>query len=84
MFSRPGYRKIERITLSRAVRDAVIGKYLVPGAAINTNVRPFDAPGSFLDVKGYSDPITGDLRRACGSDDGRGVINIHRLADPLA
>ena len=51
MFAGPGDREVERITLARAIGDPVIGKHLMPSAAVNTNIRPFDATRGIFDIK---------------------------------
>src|ERR1700730_14688110 len=84
VFSRTSDQQIERITLSRTISDAIIGKYLVPGTAIDADVRPFDAARGVLDIKNCSDTIAGDLGFAGRTDDRRSVINIYRLADSLS
>src|SRR6266404_4241991 len=61
MFTGAGDRQIQRVTLAWAIRDPIIGKHLVPGAAIDADIGSFDAAGRVLDFKIYLYMIGGDL-----------------------
>ena len=63
VFTGAGDRQVQRVTLALAIRDPIIGKYLVPSAAIDADIGSFDAAGGVLDLKVYPDMVGADLGR---------------------
>src|SRR5713226_4884135 len=75
--------KVQRISFMRTVGNTVVRKDFVPRAAIDAYVRAFDATGCVLDIKNSTHSFVGNLRATHLANHGRGVVDVHRLAEPL-
>src|ERR1043166_3871671 len=77
-------QNVERVALARTVGNAIVGKYLVPGAALDAHVSAFDAPSAVFDIKYCTRMIAGDLGRIYKSNSRRRIVEVHRFANSLA
>ncbi len=76
-------RKINRVPLSLAVGNSVVGKDLMPGAAIHADVRAFDASRGVLDIEHRAGQVAGNLRRHRHANNRRRIVYVYRFTDPL-
>src|SRR5713101_261790 len=84
VFAIAGHGKIDRVSLSWTIGDAVIGKDLVPGAAIHTHISALDAARGILDIEHCAHVVADNLGRHRHTHSWRRVVYVHRLADTLA
>ena len=73
-----------RKTVETKVGDSVVGKHLAPTAAVDTDVGPLDSPSRVFYVKAGAHALARYSRSAGGANGRRRVIDVHRVAQPLA
>ena len=83
MLARSTDQNIQRVALTAAVGDAIIGEYCVPCSAVNTDVRTLDASGAILDIKDCVHMIAADLSRTYQMNIWRRIVDVHGFADSL-
>ena len=84
MLTGPGNVELQRVALFRTIRDAIVGKNLLPSRSIHADVRPLDAAGCVFNIEDHSHTIPVNLRLAASAHRGRRVVDIHRLANSFA
>src|SRR5712692_2701815 len=75
--------KVQRISFMRTVGNTVVRKDFVPRAAIDAYVGALDATGCVLNIKNSTHAFVSNLRATNLANHGRGVVDVHRLAEPL-